>query len=160
MGRSKETYGKKEVRNKQVKKRKDKENRRLEKKETGSKGSFENMIAWVDENGMISSTPPDPANKKEVKAENIEVGVPKAEFRENRNDKIRKGKVTNFDSAKGYGFIFDEISRESVFVHISDCAEQIKSNDLVEFEVERGAKGIKAFRVKLASTGTTPPVNQ
>ena len=59
MGRSKETFGKKEVRNKQLKKRKEKEKRRLEKKEQDKKSNFDDMLAWVDENGQICSTPPD-----------------------------------------------------------------------------------------------------
>jgi hypothetical protein len=49
------------------------------------------MIAWVDENGGITSTPPDLTHKKEIKAENIEIGVPKAEFR--INNKIRTEQV-------------------------------------------------------------------
>ena len=66
MSRSKETFSKKDVRNKQAKKRKEKEQRRLEKKEQG-KRNFDDMIAWVDENGVISSTPPDSTKKKEIK---------------------------------------------------------------------------------------------
>ncbi len=58
MGRSRETYGKKDVRNKQIKKRKEKEKKRMEKKEQG-KSSFDDMIAWVDENGQIVETPPE-----------------------------------------------------------------------------------------------------
>ena len=79
MGRSKETFGKKEVRNKQAKKRKDKEIRRLEKKEQGKKGSLDDMIAWVDENGVITSTPPDLTRKEENDSEGIETGVPETD---------------------------------------------------------------------------------
>ena len=62
MARSKETFGKKEVRNKQLKKRKDKEKRRSERKDQG-KTSFDDMIAWVDENGQLCSSPPDLSKK-------------------------------------------------------------------------------------------------
>ena len=62
MGRSQETSNKKEVKNKKDKKRKEKEKKRLIRKESG-KSSFADMIAYVDEFGKITSTPPDPAKK-------------------------------------------------------------------------------------------------
>lgn len=146
MARSKETFGKKDVRNKKMKKRKDKEARRLERKEEGKKGSLDDMIAWVDENGVITSTPPDLTQKKEIKAENIEISIPKAEFRV--NTRIRNGRVKNFDDAKGFGFIVDSETKDSIFVHSSDCAEPLKIGSRVEFETEKGVKGLKAVNVK------------
>jgi cold shock CspA family protein len=147
MGRSKETFGKKEVRNKQVKKRKEKEKRRLQKKEQGNKDSFDDMIAWVDENGVITSTPPDLTQKEEIKAESIEIGVPKSEFRV--NNKIRTGQLNTFEESKGYGFITDSETKESIFVHVNDCSDTLEIGCMVEFETEKGLKGIKAVNVKL-----------
>ncbi len=146
MGRAKETFGKKEVRNKQAKKRKEKEQRKQERKEQGKKGSLDDMMAWVDENGMLTSTPPDLSQKKEIKAESIEIGVPKAEFR--INNKIRTGRLKNFDESKGFGFITDSDTKESIFVHTNDCLEPLKVGDRVEFETEKGVKGLKALQVK------------
>jgi hypothetical protein len=60
MGRSQETFGKKEVRTKKEKKRKEKEQKRAKRKSEGKKNSFDDMIAYVDEFGKITSTPPDP----------------------------------------------------------------------------------------------------
>ena len=60
MGRSQETFHKKEVRNKKEKKRKEKEAKKLARREHEKKGSLDDMIAYVDENGMITDTPPDP----------------------------------------------------------------------------------------------------
>ena len=77
MARSKETFGKKEVRSKKEKKRKQKEQRRLEKKGQGKTNNFDDMIAWVDENGVITSTPPDPEAKSETKIDNIEINLGK-----------------------------------------------------------------------------------
>jgi cold shock CspA family protein len=105
------------------------------------------MIAWVDENGVITSTPPDLTLKKEIKAENIEIGVPKAEFR--INNKIRTGRLKNFDEPKGFGFIIDSETRDSIFVHANDCSEILKIGCRVEFETEKGLKGLKAINVKL-----------
>ena len=144
MGRS-ESFNKKEVRDKQLKKRKEKEKRKQERKEQG-KSSFDDMIAWVDENGQICSEPPSLDNKEEIKAENIEVSVPKGGAR-NQN-KLIEGKVVNYDDTKGFGFISSNDLSESVFFHINDCETEIKVGDKVGFETEKGPKGLKAINVK------------
>ncbi len=147
MGRSQETFNKREVRNKKEKKRKEKEKKRLERKEKDETTSPDDMIAYVDENGMISSTPPDPDKKKKIKAENIEVSTPKQDSVP--YDPIRKGVVTFFNDAKGYGFIKDSETQESVFVHANNLLEEIKEGNIVSFEVVMGHKGPAADKVKL-----------
>ncbi len=77
MSRSQETYNKKEVRKKKEKKRKIKAEKRAKKRLEDKKGSFDDMIAYVDEFGVISSEPPDPDKKSTVKAENIQLGASK-----------------------------------------------------------------------------------
>ena len=148
MGRSQETFNKKEVRNKKEKKRKDKEKKRLERKDGEKKSGLDDMIAYVDENGMITSTPPDPSKKKAVKLEDIEIGVPTREAQEPL-DPIRKGVVTFFNDSKGFGFIKDLETQESVFVHANNLLEDIKENNIVRYEVEMGQKGPVAVRVKI-----------
>lgn len=73
MGRSQETFKKKDVRKKKAKKRKDKEEKRIAKKESDKKQGFKDMIAYVDENGVISPTPPDPGKKEEIDPKDIDV---------------------------------------------------------------------------------------
>ncbi|MCF8278058.1 MAG: cold shock domain-containing protein [Flavobacteriales bacterium] len=147
MGRSQETFGKKEREKKRDKKRKEKEEKRLARKD-GGPSSFDDMIAYVDENGMITDTPPDPTAKKKVfKAEDIELGVPKKE--DSDFDPVRTGTVSFFNDDKGYGFIKDSESQESVFVHINNVSEDIKEGNKVSFEVEKGLKGPSAVRVKV-----------
>ena len=149
MGRSQETFGKKEVRNKKEKKRKEKEKKKLARKEADKKGSLDDMIAYVDENGMLTSTPPDPnVKKKAVKLEDIELGVPSREAVEDA-DPVRKGIVSFFNESKGYGFIKDMETKESVFVHVNNVLEEIKEGNLVSYEVEMGHKGPAAVKVKL-----------
>src|ERR1035437_8671879 len=131
MGRSQETFNKKEVRNKKEKKRKDKEKKRLIRKD-GEKGGLDDMIAYVDENGMITSTPPDPSRKKEFKLEDIEISIPKSDPNE-VIDPIRKGTVTFFNVSKGFGFIRDLETQESVFVHANNLLEEIKEGNLFIF---------------------------
>jgi cold shock CspA family protein len=150
MARSQETFGKKEVRNKKEKKRKDKELKKLARKENEVKGGeLDAMMAYVDENGQIVDTPPDPTvKKKAIKAENIQIGVPKREDLPEM-DPIRKGNVTFFNDEKGYGFIKDSETSESLFVHINNCTDEIKEGNKVSFEVEMGQKGPTAVRVSI-----------
>ncbi len=148
MGRSQETFNKKEVKNKKEKKRKDKAKKKLIKKETGKKSSFDDMIAYVDEYGKISSTPPDPNKKILVEANGIELSATKNEPAQ-KSDYIRKGVVTFFNDSKGFGFIRDMENNQSVFVHANNLQEIIKENNIVSFEIGKGPKGPTALKVKL-----------
>ncbi len=60
-----------------------------------------------------------------------------------------EGKVKFFNETKGFGFISPSDSGEDVFVHSTGLIDRIKENDLVEYEVERGKKGMNAVRVRL-----------
>lgn len=147
MGRSQETFGKKEREKKRAKKKKEKEEKRLARKEEG-KSSFDDMLAYVDENGQIVDSPPDPTVKKEeVKAEDIVLGIPQKD--DSDYDPVRKGMVSFFNDEKGYGFIKDTESNESVFVHINNVLEEIKEGNKVTFEVENGLKGPAAVKVQV-----------
>jgi cold shock CspA family protein len=147
MGRSQESFNKKEVRNKRAKKRKEKEKKRLAKKEGDGPSSLDDMIAYVDENGVITDTPPDPASKTDIEAEEIEIGIPKRAHDEDANQE-RKGVVSFFDENKGFGFIRDMDTNQSVFVHANDLLEPIKENNIVNFELAKGPKGLIARQVK------------
>jgi cold shock CspA family protein len=148
MGRSQETFSKKEVRSKKEKKRKEKEQKRLLKKSEGKKNSFDDMIAYVDEFGKISSTPPDPDKKTIVVAENIELNITKNNP-ESAPDFVRKGVVTFYNDSKGYGFIRDLESRQSIFFHANNLLDPVKENNIVIFETGKGPKGPSAMKVKL-----------
>jgi cold shock CspA family protein len=64
-------------------------------------------------------------------------------------DPIRKGTLTFFNDSKGYGFIKDSETKESIFVHINNILEEINEGNIVSFEIERGPKGLVAVNVKL-----------
>lgn len=150
MGRSQETMGKKEKEKKKAKKRQDKEERKEERKANSSKGKgLEEMLAYIDENGNISSTPPDPKKRVEINHEDIKIGPGKREAEE-PEEVQRTGKVTFFNDSKGYGFIKDAKSQESIFVHVNGLEEAIRENDKVTFEIEAGMKGPIAVKVKKA----------
>lgn len=148
MGKSQETFGKKELEKKKLKKRQDKEEKMQERKASSSKGkSLDDMLAYIDENGNLSSTPPDPSRMKEINAEDIQLGVVHNRDEE-QEDNSRKGIITNFNTAKGYGFIRDEQSGESIFVHASNMKQPLNERDAVSFRVEKGPKGLHAVDVK------------
>jgi cold shock CspA family protein len=154
MGRSQETFRKKDVRSKKEKKRKDKEKKKLARKENAGGSSFDDMIAYVDQNGVITSTPPDPTKKEKVNLEDIEIQTPKADD-SMKDDPIRKGKVSYYNSSKGFGFIIDSETGERVFVHVNDLVEDIKEDNMVTFEMVKGQRGMSAINVKLYKTPDT-----
>ena len=144
---------KKKKKKKRLKKRKDKERKREERKAAAAEndGGFESMIAYVDENGNFTDSPPDPTKKKKIKAEHIEIGIPK---REDEEIAERVGRVEFFNDSKGFGFIKELDSQEKYFVHINglmdDLRDEIREGDLVTFELERGMKGMNAVQVTRA----------
>jgi len=149
MGRSQETFNKKEVRNKKEKKRKEKAAKRAARKDGEKKSSLVDMMAYVDENGMLSSAPPDPTIKKnKVKLEDIEVSVPRGSAIE--EDPIKKGLVSFFNDSKGFGFIKNIDTKQDVFVHINNVIGEIKEGNLVTYEVEMGQRGPTAVNVELS----------
>lgn len=150
MARSQETFSKKEKEKKRIKKRKDKAIKREERKASSEGGELDTMLAYVDEFGNISSTPPDETvKKKEIKAENIVIGVPKQT--DIPMSSAREGRVVFFNDSKGYGFIKETDSEEKFFVHVNGLLEEIKENDLVNFELEKGMKGMNAVQVKIVN---------
>ena len=151
MGKSQETFNKKEKEKKRLKKRQDKEEKKEERKANSAKGqSLEELFAYVDDDGNITSTPPDPKKKKIVNQEDIRIGISR-QAPPDPADLIRKGTVTFFNASKGYGFIKDHETQESIFLHQNSSASPIKENDQVTFEVEKGQKGLSAINVKVVS---------
>ena len=149
MAKSQETFGKKEKEKKRLKKRKEKAEKREERKANKQTGaSLEDMLMYVDENGQLTDTPPDPTKKKKILAKNIEISVPKKSELE-AEDPVKRGRVEFFNDSKGYGFIKELETGETFFVHINGLIDEIKENNMVSFELERGLKGMNAVKVKL-----------
>lgn len=151
MAKSQQSFNKKEIEKKRKKKREAKlerrEQRKKEKEENGPK-SFEEMLSYVDENGLLTSVPPDPSKKQVIKAEDIVLGVPQRLAVATE----RQGTVKFFNHEKAYGFIIDKESGDSIFVHRNNLEEPIEENHKVSFEIENGPKGPSAVNVRRIKT--------
>ena len=62
---------------------------------------------------------------------------------------MQKGTVKFFNSSKGFGFIKPADSGEDIFVHSSGLIDEIRENDQVQYEVEKGKKGLNAVNVQV-----------
>lgn len=138
------TFNKREKEKKKQKKRKEKLARKEQRKSEGTQ-SFEDMIVYVDENGMFCDTPPDLSQKEELDPETINVSTPQSVKEE---PKPLEGRVQRFNYDKGYGFIVDLDSKQSYFFHVSNAPEDIDEGHIVTFELERGDRGLAAVRIQ------------
>jgi cold shock CspA family protein len=145
MAKSKETYNKKEKEKKRLKQLQEKREKMEVRKANKQKGiPLQDMMAYIDENGNLSDSPPDPRNKRVFKQEDMQIGVAKQEPVE---DKIRTGMVNFFDKNKGFGFINDLETNERVFFHINNLVDQVNESDKVTFRTEENPRGLSAVEV-------------
>ena len=147
MAKSKETFGKKEKEKQRLKKRREKEEKMEERRANAPKSrSLDDMLAFVDENGNISSTPPDRSKLREINLEDIQLGA--APVTDTAGDTTHTGILESFNNEKGYGFIRDAKTKASIFVHMNNMAEAINRGEHVSFDLEQTPKGAAAVNVK------------
>ena len=145
MGRSQDSFNKKEREKKRQKRKKDKAEKREQRKLEGKTGQ---EFMYVDADGNLTPTPPDLTQKRKYKVEDIEISIPKQE-KSGKTDFRRRGIVKFFNADKGYGFIQDSETKDSFFVHINSLDVEITENDRVTFEVGKGPKGPVATSVQM-----------
>ena len=139
------TVDKRENEKKRLARRAEKQKRKEEKKLSPKANSLDDMIAYVDENGMITSTPPtENIKKEEIKQEEIVISTPK---KEKEIPTVMKGRVEFFNTSKGFGFIKDLSGTEKYFFHVNNVMADISENDSVTFDLERGIKGMNAVNI-------------
>jgi len=138
-----DSYSKKERERKKRKTKQDKLEKREKKK---LEGKTQEEFMYLDANGHLTTTPQD-LPKSKIKAEDIELGVPKRESSGQKNYQ-KEGRVKFFNTEKGYGFVIDEETDNSYFVHVNNLETEIDTNDKVTFEVGSGPKGPIAINVQ------------
>src|ERR1700744_3953349 len=139
MAKSSETFNKKEKEKKRLKKQQEKKEKAEVRKANSDKGKgLDEMMAYVDEHGNISATPPTFTRQKQVLAEDIQVSTPKQV--PEPEGQLKSGVISFYNEAKGYGFIRDAQTRENVFFHVNNLSFAAKENDKVSFATEKGPK--------------------
>lgn len=137
------SFNKREVEKRKQEKRKEKRQRKEERKNAPTH-SFEDMIAYIDEEGRITDTPPE-SKKENINLDDIEISIPKRS--EEEETQALTGRVDFYNESKGFGFIKDKTGKNSYFFHKSNAYPDIKENDAVSFKLERGAKGLNAIEI-------------
>ncbi|MBN9350512.1 MAG: cold shock domain-containing protein [Chitinophagaceae bacterium] len=139
-----DSFNKKALQQKKAKKRQDKLERRKERKAHNDKGkSLAEMTVYLDENGNFTDVPPEKQKRKEIKVEDIQLGAaPVSE------EKEFTGTVVSFFTEKSFGFITEDGTHESIFVHSNNMDEPVGEKDRVTYEKERTPKGYQAIHVK------------
>lgn len=145
MGRSQQSFSKKEKEKKRRKKKEDKLQKKEERKAMDKSGALEDMIAYVDEYGNIVDSPPE-KKEKEVDAESIVIGVPKKE--KSDGPELYKGRVEYFNDSKGFGFIRENDRQEKYFFHVNGLIDEVGERDRVSFHLEKGLKGLNAVDIE------------
>lgn len=140
-----DSFSKKENFKKKQQKLKDKAQRREDRKTNNNKGKdIEETFMYVDENGQLTSIPPDQQERAETNLEDIQLGAAPIEPEET----VKTG-VVSFLSDKGYGFITENKTGDNIFFHENSCQETVKKGNKVSFEKEKSPKGFSATNVKI-----------
>ena len=129
------TVGKRENEKKRLAKREEKQKKKDSKK-LSSKSSFDDMIAYVDEN----------VKKEELNPDERIIATPK---KEDEDPVILRGRVEFFNEARGFGFIKDLAGVDKYFFHVNNVVGNISEGNIVTFDLERGVKGMNAVNICL-----------
>ncbi len=140
------SFNKKEIEKNKKQKKKEKLQKKEERKLQGT-SSFEDMIAYVDANGMIVDEPPVITKRDEIAIEDIEVSIPRKEVVEEVGEPT--GRVDFYDESRGFGFIKERDSVNKFFFHKSNAEPGIQEDHMVTYRLERGPKGMNAVDVKI-----------
>lgn len=146
-----EFFSKRDREKKKQHARMEKEEKKRDRKESSRNGnSLADMMAYVDEYGNLTSIPQDPTRKRDFRIEEIQISAPKGSDL-NSVQEYEEGVVTFFNDEKGYGFIRDSRTKQSVFVHNKQLLVPIKLNDKVHFLITKGIKGPEAIEVSMVN---------
>ena len=103
------------------------------------------MMAYVDHNGQLTNTPPNPKLKFEIKAEDILLGA-RSFVKEVFSD-LKSGRVVIYNADKRFGFIKDSTSQEKIFFHVSAVDFDVREGDVVNYSLSHGPRGLSAVDI-------------
>lgn len=139
---------------KQEEKLKEKESKKL----SGSLNSFENVIAYADENGMMTSTPPtEDIEKEEINPNRIAMATPK---REEKEPTILRGQAEFPSESRGFDSIEDLSGVEKHSFHVNNVIDNIAGNNIITFDPECGVKGMNVVSISPGSKSTSEDLAQ
>lgn len=135
------TFKKKERAKKKQQKKQEKLEKRLLKKDSNDKGkSLEDMLAYVDEYGNITTTPPE----KRAPSENREHSGSHEEY-----DEYSYGKVSYYNVNGHYGFIRDNQTRQTIYFNDRLVGQPLDLDQKVKYKSVRTRQGEQISEVEL-----------
>ncbi len=139
MAKSQLTFKKKEQAKKKQLKKQDKLERRAQNKLNNDKGkSLEDLFVYVDEHGNLSESPP----LVKFKATDEDLVRPTVD-----EDAYLFGKVSYYNDAGSYGFIRDNVTRETVYFNDTLVGKKLFIDQKVQYRSIRGKKGTQVSEV-------------
>lgn len=139
-----DTFSKKEFQKKRAKKKQDKAEKREERKLNNNKGkSLEEMTVYLDEYGNLTDIPPHKQRRSLPDAHGSEPGSSSQEA------VTYIGVLSSFFADKNFGFITDDSTHKSIFVHGSKLPAGIKVKERVSYEKSDTPKGAAATNVQV-----------
>ncbi len=139
------------------KRRKKKQDKAEKKKQRKLEGKTTEEFMYMDENGNLTSTPPEKKKKTEIKLEEIQIKTPKQSELEIEG---REGRVKFYNEEKRFGFINEIGTKKDYFVHEDHIEGRVKEDDKVTFELGTGPKGVVAINVKLYKKKQEPEIKE
>lgn len=134
-----DSQSKRDQQKKKLQKQKEKALKKEDKKLNNNKGkSLEDMIIYVDMYGRFTDVPPHLQVREEEKSKK----------NDGDSDTRYTGVITNFNDEKGYGFIKEDASKESIFFHQNQMIDTVKVKDKVSYLKESSDRGMRASQIK------------
>ncbi|MDR0228687.1 MAG: cold shock domain-containing protein [Flavobacteriaceae bacterium] len=141
-----DSFSKKENLKKKAQKRQEKAQKREERKTNNNKGkSLEDMLVYVDRFGNLTDLSPEQQAEEEAK----QAKYPKKEVIHSTDENTIFTGIVNYYSEKGFGFITEDQTKESIFVHGSETNQPLQKGAKVQYQKKQTAKGINAVAVKI-----------
>ncbi len=140
------TFNKREIHKRKRAKREEKRRRREMRRLENEKRTFQDMIAYVDPNGVIRDEPVSNDEFRKIKASQINLEDPSFCIEEKDS---YDGKVDYYNEDKGFGFIRDLKNFKKYFFHISNAPEKIEEGHKVEFDIRKNDRGLNAVNIAI-----------